>query len=127
MKRTYIKATKQIESETPKRGEPIEIKVARLLSQEEPIKDQVPLIYTERKTGINPEYNIRTDRFMIAMEAMGKISNYKTSEYLKSGNAGGEGKSSNEKEAKSRRISQVSGFRIFVFGTDCLCIIFNYF
>ena len=60
MKRSYIKATKQIKSETPKRGEPIEIKVARLLSQEEPIKDQVPLIYTERKTGVNPEYNIRT-------------------------------------------------------------------
>ena len=66
MKRTYIKATKQIKSETPKRGEPIEVKVARLLSQEEPIKDQVPLIYTERKTGVNPEYNIRTDRFMVA-------------------------------------------------------------
>ena len=66
MKRTYIKATKQIKSGTPKNGEPIEIKIARLLSQEEPIKDQVPLIYTERKTGVNPEYNIRTDRFMKA-------------------------------------------------------------
>ena len=47
--------------ETPKRGEPIEIKVARLLSQEEPIKDQVPLIYTEKKTGVNPSHDIQTD------------------------------------------------------------------
>ena len=70
------------------------------MSQEEPIKDQVPLIYTERKTGVNPEYNIRTDRFMIAMEAMGKISNYKTSEYLRSGNAeAGEKKSEKQEEA----------------------------
>ena len=61
----------------------------------------MPLIYTERKTGVNPEYNIRTDRFMIAMEAMGKISNYKTSEYLRSGNAGAEDKDSGKQgEAK---------------------------
>ena len=72
------------------------------MSQEEPIKDQVPLIYTERKTGVNPEYNIRTDRFMIAMEAMGKISNYKTSEYLRSGNAGGEDKNSNKQEEANK-------------------------
>ena len=104
MKRTYIKATKQIKSETPKRGESIEIKVARLLSQEEPIKDQVPLIYTERKTGVNPEYNIRTDRFMIAMEAIvtGKISNYKTSEYLRSGNVEVEDKNSDKQEEANK-------------------------
>ena len=70
------------------------------MSQEEPIKDQVPLIYTERGTGVNPEYNIRTDRFMIAMEAMGKISNYKTSEYLRSGNAGAEDKNSENSDKR---------------------------
>lgn len=106
MKRTYIKATKQIKSGTPKKGEPIEIKIARLLSQEEPIKDQVPLIYTERKTGVNPEYNIRTDRFMIAMEAMGKISNYKTSEYLRNGNSGAEDKSSDKQEEANKNEGQ---------------------
>ena len=74
-----------------------------MLSQEEPIKDQVPLIYTERKTGVNPEYNIRTDRFMIAMEAMGKISNYKTSEYLRSGNAGVEDKNSDKKQEEANK------------------------
>ena len=72
------------------------------MSQEEPIKDQVPLIYTERKTGVNPEYNIRTDRFMVAMEAMGKISNYKTSEYLRNGNAGAEDKNSGKQEEANK-------------------------
>lgn len=72
------------------------------MSQEEPIKDQVPLIYTEKKTGVNPEYNIRTDRFMIAMEAMGKISNYKTSEYLRSGNAGVEDKNSDKQKETNK-------------------------
>ena len=72
------------------------------MSQEEPIKDQVPLIYTERKTGVNPEYNIRTDRFMIAMEAMGKISNYKTSEYLRNGNTEVEDKNSDKQEEANK-------------------------
>lgn len=108
MKRTYIKATRQIKSESPKKGEPIEIKVARLLSQEEPIKDQVQLIYTEKETGVNPEYNIRTDRFMIAMEAMGKISNYKTSEYLRSGNAGAEDKD-NSKDSNRQEKNNENG------------------
>ena len=49
-----------------------------------------------------PEYNIRTDRFMIAMEAMGKISNYKTSEYLRSGNAGAEDKNSDKQEEANK-------------------------
>ena len=35
---------------------------------------------------------------MIAIEAMGKISNYKTSEYLRSGNVGAEDKDSNKQE-----------------------------
>lgn len=54
-------------------GETIEAKVTRILENKEPIKDGSPLIYTERKDGINPAYNIRTDRFEIATEAMDKV------------------------------------------------------
>ena len=39
---------------------------------------------------------------MIAIEAMGKISNYKTSEYLKSGNIGAEDKNSNNQEGTNK-------------------------
>ena len=84
----------------------MEVKGQELELQEEPIKDQVPLIYTERKTGVNLEYNIRTDRFMIAMEAMEKISNYKTSEYLRSGNAGIEDKNSDKQEETNKNGGQ---------------------
>ena len=31
------------------------------------------LIYTERKEGVIPAYDVRTDRFEIAIEAMGKV------------------------------------------------------
>lgn len=66
-----------------KEGINIETKVARMVSNEEPITDAVPLFYGSAKEGVRPEYNIRTDRFQVAMEAHDKISNYEKSQYLK--------------------------------------------
>ena len=59
-------------------GETIEAKVRRIMSNNEPISDQAPLIYTERKDGINPDYDIRSDRFDYALDAMSKIVKSKT-------------------------------------------------
>jgi len=42
----------------------------RLMQNKEPIKDGAPVLYTDKKDGVNPAYNIRTDRFEIATEAM---------------------------------------------------------
>ena len=36
-----------------------------------------PTIYTEKKDGVLPEYDIRTDRFEVAIEAMDKINQQK--------------------------------------------------
>jgi hypothetical protein len=55
-------------------GEPIEWKIERAMSNNEPITDGAPEIFTERKDGVNAAYNIRTDRFEIAAEAMDKVS-----------------------------------------------------
>lgn len=55
-------------------GETIEMKVNRIVNNKEPIKDGAPLIYTERKEGTLAGYDIRTDRFEIAIEAMDKIN-----------------------------------------------------
>lgn len=55
-------------------GETIEMKVRRIVEQKEPITDGAPIIYTERNQGVMPEYNIRSDRFDIALDAMDKIS-----------------------------------------------------
>lgn len=55
-------------------GETIEMKIERIMNNGEPIKDGAPEIYTERKDGIIAAYNIRTDRFEIAAEAMDKVS-----------------------------------------------------
>lgn len=59
-------------------GEPIEHKIQRIMRNKEPIKDGAPLIYTERKDGIIAAYNIRTDRFEIAAEAMDVVNKTRT-------------------------------------------------
>lgn len=51
-------------------GETLEAKIRRILNNNEPITDGAPIIYTERKDGVRPEYNIRTDRMEIAIDAM---------------------------------------------------------
>lgn len=55
-------------------GEPLEIKIERMISNKEKIDADAPIIYTERKEGVRPSTNIRTDRFDIAIEASDKIS-----------------------------------------------------
>lgn len=58
-------------------GETIEMKISRILNNKEPITDGAPLIYTERKDGVNAAYDIRTDRWEIAVDAMDKVNKSK--------------------------------------------------
>lgn len=51
-------------------GERIEVKVARMFNNKEPITDAAPLIYQERGEGVLPAYDIRTDKFDVALRAM---------------------------------------------------------
>lgn len=51
-------------------GESIEMKVAKLIENNEPITDGAPIIYTEKKDGVLPQYDIRTDKWEIAQSAM---------------------------------------------------------
>lgn len=58
-------------------GETIEQKLVRVLNNEETIKDGAPIIFTERKDGVRPEFDVRTDRWEIAAEAMDKVAGAK--------------------------------------------------
>ena len=55
-------------------GESIETKCARVLQNNEPITDTAPIIYTAKEDGVLPAYNIRTDRFDIAMDAYDSLT-----------------------------------------------------
>lgn len=64
-------------------AEPREVKLRKIISGESSnMEDGVfPTIYTEKKDGVRPEYDIRTDRFEVAIEAMDKI-NQSTAEQI---------------------------------------------
>ena len=64
------KYTSRIRGTAIVEGEPIEHKMERILSNKEPITDGAPEIFTEKKDGVGAEYNIRTDRWELATEAM---------------------------------------------------------
>ena len=55
-------------------GETLEQKIERIVSNKEPISDGAPEVFTERKDGVLSAYNIRTDRWEIACEAMDKVA-----------------------------------------------------
>ena len=65
--RTSVKLNQSLEGET------LEQKIERIVNNKEPIKDGAPLIYTDRKDGVQAGYNIKTDRFEIAIDAMDKV------------------------------------------------------
>lgn len=55
-------------------GESIENKVRRITENNEPITDGAPIIYTNREDGVLPAYNIRTDRWEVAQQAMDAVN-----------------------------------------------------
>lgn len=55
-------------------GESIEQKVCRITENNEPITDGAPIIYTNREDGVLPAYDIRTDRWEIAQQAMDAVN-----------------------------------------------------
>jgi hypothetical protein len=58
-------------------GETIEMKLERVLANNDTIEDGAPLIYTKRSDGVIPEYDIRTDRLerMIEIKDMTQRDN----------------------------------------------------
>lgn len=67
-------------------AEPREVKLRKIISGEaNNMEDGVfPIIYTEKKDGVQPEFDIRTDRFEIAIDAMDKINQSTANQIAKS-------------------------------------------
>lgn len=66
-------------------AEPREVKLRKIINGEASnMEDGVfPTIYTEKKDGVQPEYDIRTDRFEVAIDAMDKINQSAASQIAK--------------------------------------------
>lgn len=55
-------------------GQSIERQIEQAETSNQPIEQAAPIIYTARKDGILAAYDIRTDRFEIARNAMNKVA-----------------------------------------------------
>jgi len=54
-------------------AETIEEKIRRALTNGEKLDGQSELQYTERKDGVRPEFNVRTDKWDLAVESIEKF------------------------------------------------------
>lgn len=70
------------------KGESIEEMLRRLTANKEPIPQNVPPIYTPKADGVIPDYDIRADRFDVAMEARDKFAASKIAESAAKGDTG---------------------------------------
>lgn len=55
-------------------GETIESQIKRMTTTNEPIDGTAPIIFTPRKDGVRPEYNIRSDKWERALENMEQVA-----------------------------------------------------
>nr|DAK15538.1 MAG TPA: hypothetical protein [Microviridae sp.] len=87
-------------------AEPREEKLRKIINGESSnMEDGVfPTIYTEKRDGVRPEYDIRTDRFEVAIDAIDKINQSTANQIAKNKgeteavkNFGTEGKTDPEK------------------------------
>lgn len=67
-------------------AEPREVKLRKIINGEaNNMEDGVfPTIYTEKKDGVQPEFDIRTDRFEVAIDAIDKINQSAATQIAKS-------------------------------------------
>lgn len=67
-------------------AEPREVKLRKIINGEaNNMEDGVfPTIYTEKKDGVQPEFDIRTDRFEVAIDAIDKINKSAANQIAKS-------------------------------------------
>lgn len=67
-------------------AEPREVKLRKIINGESnDVEDGVfPTIYTEKKNGVQPEFDIRTDRFEVAIDAIDKINQSTANQIAKS-------------------------------------------
>lgn len=70
----------RIETDICTESESLEQQLRRAVSNKEPIKATAKVTYNDRKDGVLPQHDIRTDRFLVAMLATDKIHATKAAE-----------------------------------------------
>lgn len=55
-------------------AKPLEMYLADATTESTPIQVMSPMIYTAREDGVQPQYDIRTDKWVVAQMALGEQS-----------------------------------------------------
>lgn len=93
------KVKSDIKREPTDIGESIEEMIRRCTESNEPIEATAPMIYTEEADGVQPQFDIRADRFDIALDAIDK---YQASEMAKGkGLEGEQGQEGNPQDVET--------------------------
>ena len=71
-KNNYVKT--QLRRVCTEKGESIEEQLRRITTNKQPIPENVPPIYTPMKDGVIADYDIRADRFEVAIQAADKFA-----------------------------------------------------
>lgn len=93
MKAVQVKPTHKINRNTSYEGQSLMQKLRAKLANKETIlgDGDIPMTYTERKDGVLPEYDIRTDRFELAQRAMEKVHSAENAQIAKTEEIPGSG------------------------------------
>lgn len=73
MKRGIKYPIGRITTEVTREGQSIEEQMRKALAGNEPIQASAKVTYNDRKDGVLPQHDIRTDRFEVAMMATDRI------------------------------------------------------
>lgn len=77
MNKKHIKINTTIIVDKQSEGETIEQKIERIVNNNDAITDGAPIVYMERKDGVQAQFDIRTDRFDTALDAMDVVAKTK--------------------------------------------------
>lgn len=73
MRKKYVSKRSSLKRNDTKIGYSIEQEIRKKMEGEEIEMGQKPTIYTKREEGVIPIYNIRTDKWEVAQEAMDAV------------------------------------------------------
>lgn len=74
MRKISVKPTRRLKVNQSFEGETIETQLKRMMDGETIETKGKPLLYTEKKDGVLPETNIRSDRFQLAQDAIDYVN-----------------------------------------------------
>lgn len=76
MRKKVTKWRTSLEINQSYQAEPLCQKLKKIINEKGKIDDSAPIVYTNKKDGVLPAYDIRTDRFEVARKGVEQLGKY---------------------------------------------------